>query len=109
AVLSRESNPFFFKGTVGEGVGGPHVGYGYIWPMGIIVRGMTSTDPEEIQMCLDMLVEATANTGFMHESFWKDDAGRFTRSWFAWANSLFGEFVVKIMEERPEMILKGEQ
>ena len=67
AILSRDTNPFFFKGAAGEGVGGPHAGYGMIWPMGIAVRGMTSTDEEEISTCLEMLVEATANTGFMHE------------------------------------------
>ena len=108
AILSRSTNPFFFSGSAGEGVGGPHVGYGYIWPMGVIVRGMTSLDGGEVKKCLDMLVEATAGTGFMHESFWKDDAKVFTRSWFAWANSLFGEFLVSIMEEWPEMILKQE-
>ena len=35
----------------------------------------------------------------MHESFHKDDATRFTRSWFAWANTLFGELIIKLVEE----------
>ena len=40
----------------------------------------------------------------MHESFDKDDAAKFTRSWFAWANTLFGELVVKLAAERPELL-----
>src|SRR5699024_2756259 len=54
-VLS-ENNPFFFKGKAGEGVGGPHIGRDYIWPMSIIMRGMTSTDETEIKDCITMLV-----------------------------------------------------
>jgi meiotically up-regulated gene 157 (Mug157) protein len=102
-VLST-SNPFFFKGKAAEGVGGPHVGMDYIWPLSIIMRGLTSTDDKEIKKCLDMLQQTHAGTGFMHESFHKDDATKFTRKWFAWANTLFGEFVWKVYEERPHLL-----
>lgn len=44
-----EANPFFFKGTQGEGIGGPHVGYQMAWPMAIVVRGMTSNDDSEVR------------------------------------------------------------
>ena len=97
-ILS-EWNPFFFKGTAGEGVGGPHVGDFMIWPMSIIMRAMTSSDDEEIKACLEMLLSTDADTGFMHESFHKDDARDFTRSWFAWANTLFGELIVDLYDE----------
>jgi uncharacterized protein len=102
-VLS-ESNPFFFKGKAAEGIGGPHVGMDYIWPLSIIMRGLTSTDDKEIKKCLDMLQQTHAGTGFMHESFHKDDATKFTRKWFAWANTLFGEFVWKVYKERPHLL-----
>ncbi len=102
-ILS-ESNPFFFKGKAAEGIGGPHVGMDYIWPMSIIMRGLTSTDDKEIKNCLDMLQQTHAGTGFMHESFHKDDATKFTRKWFAWANTLFGEFVWKVYKERPHLL-----
>ncbi len=102
-VLSR-NNPFFFKGKAAEGIGGPHVGMDYIWPMSIIMRGLTSTDEKEIKTCLDMLQKTHAGTGFMHESFHKDDPSKFTRKWFAWANTLFGEFVWKVYQERPHLL-----
>ncbi|MEO6252910.1 MAG: glycoside hydrolase family 125 protein [Ferruginibacter sp.] len=98
------SNPFFFKGKAAEGIGGPHVGMDYIWPMSIIMRGLTSTDDKEIKTCLHMLQKTHAGSGFMHESFHKDDATKFTRKWFAWANTLFGEFVWKVYKERPHLL-----
>lgn len=99
-----DSNPFFFKGKAAEGIGGPHVGMDYIWPMSIIMRGLTSSDDKEIRLCLDMLQKTHAGTGFMHEAFHKDDAAKFTRKWFAWANTLFGEFVWKVYKERPHLL-----
>ena len=102
-VLS-DSNPFFFKGSAGEGIGGPHAGINMIWPLGIIMRGLTSNDDKEIKFCLDSLQKSHAGTGFMHESFNKDEASKFTRKWFAWANTLFGEFVLKVYRERKYLL-----
>jgi meiotically up-regulated gene 157 (Mug157) protein len=102
-VLSHE-NPFFFKGKAGEGIGGPHVGMDSIWPISIIMRGLTSTDDTEIKQCLDTLQKTHAATGFMHESFNKDDASQYSRPWFAWANTLFGEFVWKVYREKPHLL-----
>jgi uncharacterized protein len=103
-MLLSESNPFFFKGKAGEGIGGPHAGLHMIWPLSIIVRGLTSHDSQEVALCLKMLQKSHADTGFMHESFHKDDATKFTRKWFAWANTLFGEFVLKTYLERPALL-----
>jgi meiotically up-regulated gene 157 (Mug157) protein len=93
-VLSHR-NPFFFKGTAAEGTGGPHCGVDMIWPLGIIVRTLTSTSEAEIKTCLHMLQTTHAGTGFMHESFYKDDPTNFTRKWFAWGNTIFGEMILK--------------
>jgi meiotically up-regulated gene 157 (Mug157) protein len=102
-VLSSE-NPFFFKGTAGEGIGGPHVGYDMIWPMAITMRGLTSTSDDEIKSCIQLLQKTHAGTGFMHESFHKDDATKFSRKWFAWANTLFGEFLWKTYKEKKMLL-----
>jgi len=97
-VLSGD-NPYFFKGTAAEGIGGPHVGYDMIWPMSIIMRALTSTDDKEIEQCIRTLVNTDAGTGFMHESFHKDNPVNYTRPWFAWANTLFGELVLKLVND----------
>ncbi len=97
-VLS-EYNPYFFRGTAGEGIGGPHVGYDMIWPMSIMMRAFTSRDDAEIQNCIVTLMNTDAGTGFMHESFHKNDPSNFTRAWFAWQNTLFGELILKIISE----------
>ena len=102
--LLSDSNPYFLSGDAASGQGSPHTGKDSIWPMGIILRAMTSTDPDEISLCLQMLKNTHAGTGFMHESFHKDDANKFTRSWFAWANTLFGELIIKISREHPEIL-----
>jgi meiotically up-regulated gene 157 (Mug157) protein len=102
-VLSNE-NPFFFKGKAGEGIGGPHAGVDNIWPLSIAMRGLTSNDDNEIKTCLATLQRSHAGTGFMHETFHKDDVTKYTRRWFAWANSLFGEFVWKVYREKPHLL-----
>jgi hypothetical protein len=102
-VLSL-NNPFFFQGEYAEGIGGPHAGLDMIWPMSIIMRGLTSTDDKEIKYCLDTLQQTHAGTGFMHESFNKNNPENFTRKWFAWANTLFGEFVWKVYREKPSLL-----
>jgi hypothetical protein len=75
-----------------------------IWPLGIITRGLTSADDGEIRACLETLRKTHAGTGFMHEAFHKDDPQKFTRSWFAWANTIFGELVLKTFQERPHLL-----
>jgi len=97
-------NPYFFKGTAAEGIGGPHVGQDMIWPMSITIRGLTSTDDAEIKWCIQTLQKTHADTGFMHESFHKDDPSKFTRSWFAWSNTLFGELLWKTYEQKPALL-----
>ena len=94
-----EDNPYFFKGKAGEGIGGPHIGHDMPWPMSIMMKAFTSTNDEEIKQCIEMLMKTDAGTGFMHESFNKDDATKFTRAWFAWQNTLFGELIIKLIDD----------
>lgn len=94
-----ESNPYFFKGSAGEGIGGPHVSYGMAWPMSIMMKAFTSTDEPEINECIDLLLATDAGTGFMHEAFDVNNPDNFTRPWFAWQNTLFGELIIKLLHE----------
>jgi len=93
------SNPYFFKGKAAEGIGGPHIGYDMIWPMSIMMKAFTSTDDIEIKQCIETLMSTHAGKGFMHESFHKDDPSNYTRDWFAWQNTLFGELILKLVNE----------
>jgi meiotically up-regulated gene 157 (Mug157) protein len=104
--LFSKNNPYYFEGKAGNGIGGPHAGLGKIWHLSVIMRGITSTDENEIVECIKLLKSTHAKTGFMHESFDKDDATKFTRSWFAWANTLFGEFILKVHKEHPHLLQK---
>ena len=96
ALLLSSDNPYFFKGEAAEGIGSPHTLVNKIWPIGITMRALTSKDDDEIIHCLKMLKTTDDGTEFMHESFDKDYAHDYTRSWFAWANSLFGELIFKL-------------
>ena len=104
-ILSGD-NPYYSVGTAITGVGGPHVGPGWVWPIAVTMQALTSTDDAEVLACLRQLKATHAGTGFMHEGIWKDDAAQFSRSWFAWANSLFGELVVKVAAERPGVLAR---
>lgn len=94
-----EDNPYFFRGKAGEGIGGPHIGYDMVWPMSIMMKAFTSQDDNEIKECIEMVMDTDADTGFIHESFHKDDPTKFTRKWFAWQNTLFGELILKMVNE----------
>lgn len=94
-----EDNPYFFRGEAAEGIGGPHVGRDMVWPMSILMKAFTASDDAEIKWCIESLMKTDAGTGFMHESFHKDDPAKFTRAWFAWPNTLFGELILKLIAD----------
>jgi meiotically up-regulated gene 157 (Mug157) protein len=102
--LFSDDNPFFFKGKAASGIGGPHAGMDMIWPLSIIMRGLTSTSDEEIKDCIRTLKATHGDTGLMHESFHKDDPKKFTRKWFAWANTIFGEFIWHVYKQKPHLL-----
>ena len=103
-LLLSDDNPFFFQGKVAQGIGGPHVGMDMIWPMALVLRALTSSDESEIREAVQMLKRSHAGTGFMHEAFHKDDARRFTREWFAWTNTLFGELLWHLHQSNPALL-----
>jgi len=105
AFVLSEDNPYYFRGKAAAGAGGPHSGLGMIWPLAITVQALTSQSEPEIAACLKTLKSTHAGTGFMHESFAKDDAKNYTRPWFAWANTLFGELILNVHENHPRLLV----
>jgi meiotically up-regulated gene 157 (Mug157) protein len=72
--------------------------------MSQIIYALTSNSDAEIAKSIATLKSAAVKTGYMHESYNKDDSANFTRAWFAWANTLFGELIVKTAESRPALL-----
>ena len=70
-----------------------------VWPMTLIMKAFTSQNDAEIKECIEQLMRTDANTGFIHESFHKDNPAKYTRDWFAWQNTLFGELILKLIDD----------
>ena len=104
AACWSTNNPWYFEGKALTGIGGPHTGPGQGWPMSVIVRARTSTDPARLRSSLAMLRGSQGGTGFIHEGVDIDDPTKFTRDWFAWANGLFGELIVHVAATRPQVL-----
>ena len=104
AYILSDENPQFFSGALGSGIGSPHTGKDSIWPISLIIQASTSTNDEEILSCLRILIKSSAGTGLLHESFNIDKANDYTRPWFAWCNSLFGGLILRLVQERPELL-----
>ena len=98
-------NPYFISGKYGKGCASSHSYRRYNWPLFTIMQGLTSIDKEEKENCLKMLKESAGDKYFMHESYDIDDVNKFTREWFAWANSFFGVFIDNLIETNPELII----
>ena len=96
-ILSH-NNPWYFEGSVAKGIGSPHTGTDKIWHIALIMQALTSTDEEEVKNCISMITNSHAGAYLMHESFNKNDDTDFTRPWFAWANSLFAELMIRLAE-----------
>ncbi len=99
-----KSNPWFNEGKFAKGIGGPHVGENKIWTLGLIMQALTTDDDEEIFYFLKTLKNTHSGTGFIHESFDVNNPKDFSRSWFAWANTLFGELILHLYEKKPEVL-----
>jgi hypothetical protein len=104
ALVLSEDNPWFHRGRAAEGIGSPHTPGNRIWPIAIAMRALTSGNDAEIAACLKSLAATDAGTGFMHEAFDTDDPAQFSRPWFAWANSLFGELMLEVAARRPKVL-----
>lgn len=92
-MLLSSENPYYYEGKAARGIGSPHTPPRYVWPISLCIQGLTSTDRDEVLRLLDTLTKIDADTNLMHEGVDVDDPTNFTRPWFAWANSIFAEFV----------------
>lgn len=110
-LILSPSNPYFLQGPHFSGIGGPHIGLSNAWPMSALVQAMTSTNDSEILSCLDR-VKAVSVFGLINESVdvrtgVNPHSGTgMTRSWFAWANSVFAQCVLWLAAEKPGLVFE---
>ena len=104
-LILSEWNSFFAKGQIAYGLTSPHVGVcDHFWPMATIMQALTTNDEKEIVECLTTLKRTHGKTFYMHESVDVDDPHHYTRHWFAWVNSLFGELILNIFDNNPKIL-----
>ncbi len=92
-VLSSD-NPYYYSGKFARGVGSPHTQKGFVWPLALVMQGLTAEDPKEVEDVLTELRAADTGDHLMHESFDPNDPTKYTRSNFGWACSLYAELVL---------------
>lgn len=97
-MLLSSANPYYYEGSAAKGIGSPHTPENYVWPISLCIQGLTSNDRDEILGLLKTLTSIDADTNLMHEGVNVNDPAQFTRPWFAWANSIFSEFVEKAVQ-----------
>ncbi|EMC91598.1 glycoside hydrolase family 125 protein [Baudoinia panamericana UAMH 10762] len=102
-ILSRAGNPYYLTGKAFSGIGGPHIGPQNAWPMSLLIQAMTSNDDNEIKELLENVKRASP-LGLIHESVNVDRVKEYTRSWFAWANSVFAQTILDLAERKPHLL-----
>ncbi len=99
-------NPCWSEGSAVRGVGSGHTRRGWVWPLAILVEGLTAIDADEREAALRRVEETVSGQGLLHESVHPADPRRFTRRWFSWADMLYVELVLRsagvdVPERRP--------
>jgi len=92
-LLSKD-NPYYYVGSVARGIGSAHTSDGYVWPLALLVQGLTATSDSERREVLGQLLASDPGDHLLHESFDPSDPLKFSRKDFGWPNALFSEFVM---------------
>lgn len=86
-----------------HGIGSSHTPHMYIWPLALMTQILTSQSDEEIKNALQSLL-ASAKNDLLHEAFSVANPSQYTREWFAWANSFFGETIVWLHDHKKHIV-----
>jgi meiotically up-regulated gene 157 (Mug157) protein len=92
--LLSKNNPYYYVGTYARGIGSAHTSDGYVWPLALIIQGITAPTEAEKRDVLAQLLASDPGDHLLHESFDPNDPKRFSRQDFGWPNALFSEFVM---------------
>lgn len=97
-------NPYYFIGKYAAGVGSPHTPHGYVWPLGLVMEAVTSTDQSETDRVMGYLAASDAGDHRLHESFNSDKPTQYTRDDFAWPNALFAQMMLGRQNRLPPIL-----
>lgn len=100
-ILSKE-NPYFYEGKYAKGIGSSHTPENYVWPIALAMEGLTTSNKDEKERILNLLVDCDGGTNLMHEGFHVDDPTKYTREWFSWANMMFCELLMDYLDIKVE-------
>jgi len=92
-LLSKD-NPYYYVGSIARGIGSAHTSDGYVWPLSLLIEGLTATSEVERKDVLGQLLASDPGDHLLHESFDPSDPLKFSRKDFGWPNALFSEFVM---------------
>ena len=92
-LLSKD-NPYYYVGSIARGIGSAHTSDGYVWPLALLIQGLTATTDAERKDVLGQLLASDPGDHLLHESFDPSDPMKFSRKDFGWPNALFSEFVM---------------
>jgi len=92
--LLSKNNPYYYAGNYARGIGSAHTPDGYVWPLSLLIEGLTATTDAERREVLKQLLDSDPGDHLLHESFDPSNPAKFTRVDFGWPNALFSEFVL---------------
>ena len=101
-LLSKD-DPYYYVGSLARGIGSAHTSDGYVWPLSLIVQGLTASGDAERHEVLTELLASDPGDHLLHESFDPNDPARFSRKDFGWPNALFSEFVLTTLNGSPPL------
>lgn len=58
----------------------------------------------KLSFLMHSLCHSVKNSNFRHEGYNVNNPGVFSRSWFAWANTVFGDYVLHLDQEYPHLL-----
>jgi len=94
AFLLSQDNPSYYTGNLARGIGSYHTPDHWIWPLAMVMEGLTADTQNEKKDVLNQVLASDPGDHLLHESFDPNDPRRFTRPDFGWPNALFSEFVI---------------
>ncbi|HZT13353.1 MAG TPA: glycoside hydrolase family 125 protein [Candidatus Baltobacteraceae bacterium] len=98
AFLLSQDNPSYYTGQFARGIGSYHTPDHWVWPLAMVMDGLTANSQSEKQDVLNQLLATDPGDHLLHESFDPNDPKRYTRDDFGWPNALFSEFVMTAFE-----------